>query len=163
MGLLILTRFDRKGARFDERSRFYEFSALYSSELRRRIDLAIAEIILSFTLVICYHPLQTKGTSNHGESFLLSDDEPNPQMAARTMMIQPPWRVVVAFLLGLGALLPACGSSPRSLSIKMVNPETQMTLMCNARDDLGANRDVLANVVETCARQLEARGFLRAK
>jgi hypothetical protein len=61
-------------------------------------------------------------------------------------------------------LLSSCSSQkPESLSIKMVNPETQMTLMCSARDDLGTERAVLANVVETCARQLEARGFVRAK
>ena len=63
----------------------------------------------------------------------------------------------------LAALLPACSSTPASLSIKMVNPETQMTLMCSARNDLGADRAVLATVVETCARQLEARGFVRTQ
>ena len=63
----------------------------------------------------------------------------------------------------LVALLPACSSTPTSLSIKMVNPETQMTLMCSARNDLGTDRAVLATVVETCARQLEARGFVRTQ
>ena len=63
----------------------------------------------------------------------------------------------------LSALVAACSSNPESLSIKMVNPQTQMTLMCSARDDLGADRAVLATVVEKCARQLEARGFVRAK
>ena len=63
----------------------------------------------------------------------------------------------------LPVLLSACSSSPASLSIKMVNPETQKILMCSARDNFGADRAVLATVVETCARQLEARGFVRAK
>ena len=61
------------------------------------------------------------------------------------------------------ASLTACSSNPESLSIKMVNPQTQMTLMCSARDDIGADRALLATAVETCARQLEAGGFVRDK
>lgn len=71
----------------------------------------------------------------------------------------PSWAAIALLI----ASLNACSSNPESLSIKMVNPQTQMTLMCSARDDIGADRAVLATVVETCARQLEARGFVRAK
>lgn len=71
----------------------------------------------------------------------------------------PSW-AAIALVIGS---LTACSSNLESLSIKMVNPQTQMTLMCSARDDIGTDRAVLATVVESCARQLEARGFVRTK
>ena len=56
-----------------------------------------------------------------------------------------------------------CGAfGERPLSIKMHNPDTNVTLNCAARDTGTQNRDVLADTVETCARQLESRGFVRA-
>jgi hypothetical protein len=43
----------------------------------------------------------------------------------------------------------------------MVNPKTKTTLMCTASDNRGGDTSALAAVVETCARQLESRGFVR--
>jgi hypothetical protein len=48
------------------------------------------------------------------------------------------------------------------MSIKMFNPKTQTTLMCAANDNRGGDTTALAAVVESCARQLESRGFVRA-
>jgi len=44
----------------------------------------------------------------------------------------------------------------------MFNAETNTTLNCEARDLGMADRNMLANSVESCARQLESRGFVRA-
>lgn len=65
---------------------------------------------------------------------------------------------------GVAICLAGCSSGPAPLSIKMFNPETKQTLNCNANDPLGrTEREVLASAVESCARQLEARGFVREK
>jgi len=102
-----------------------------------------------------------------GDIFYFRTDETKQQtetlIAYQRQLSDPHQLSSLAVIALLTALLPACSSNPESLSIKMVNPQTQMTLMCSARDDLGADRAVLAKVVETCARQLEARGFVRAK
>ena len=66
----------------------------------------------------------------------------------------------MAFVLVI--FVAACGASERPLSIKMHNPKTNVTLNCAARDTGSQNNEVLANVVETCARQLESKGFIRA-
>jgi hypothetical protein len=64
----------------------------------------------------------------------------------------------------IGIFLEACSSAPAPLSVKMYNPETNQTLFCNAGDPLArSDREVLADAVEGCARQLEARGFVREK
>jgi hypothetical protein len=61
-------------------------------------------------------------------------------------------------------LLSSCSSAPPPLSIKMVNQETNQTLACSARDESSrADPSVLAAAVETCARQLEANGFVRQR
>ena len=58
--------------------------------------------------------------------------------------------------------LVGCGSAgPRPLSIKMYNAEKNVTLDCAARDLGNADRNMLADTVETCARQLEKNGFVR--
>jgi hypothetical protein len=61
-------------------------------------------------------------------------------------------------------LLSSCSAGSAPLSIKMVNPETNQTLACSARDESSrADPAVLAAAVETCARQLEANGFVRER
>jgi predicted component of type VI protein secretion system len=73
--------------------------------------------------------------------------------------------ISTAVLLCLILVLSAAGcgaSADRPLSIKMHNPKTNVTLDCAARDTRNQNKDLLADVVETCARQLESRGFIRA-
>jgi hypothetical protein len=65
---------------------------------------------------------------------------------------------------GVAIFLASCSAGAAPLSIKMVNHETKQTLDCSAKDPLGrTNRELLASAVESCARQLEARGFVREK
>ena len=62
------------------------------------------------------------------------------------------------------AVIFGCSSGSPPLFIKMHNPETDQTLTCNASDRMGrADPTVLASAVESCAKQLEARGFVREK
>ena len=73
------------------------------------------------------------------------------------------WRRLSSSIL----LLPVfcgCGSTAAPLSIEMHNPETNQTLTCAARGQLTqADPTVLAAAVESCAKELESRGFVRAK
>jgi hypothetical protein len=70
-----------------------------------------------------------------------------------------------------GALLGAvagtaigCSSGQAPLVIHLYNPKTHQALTCSARDQrTGADASLLAGVVESCARNLEARGFIREK
>jgi len=65
---------------------------------------------------------------------------------------------------GLAIFLGGCSSGPAPLALKLYNPETKQTLDCHAKDPTGrTDREVLASAVESCARQLEARGFVREK
>ena len=59
------------------------------------------------------------------------------------------------------ALLGCSAAPERSLSIKMYNAEKNSTLNCTARDLGHADRKMLADSVESCARQLEKSGFVR--
>jgi hypothetical protein len=45
----------------------------------------------------------------------------------------------------------------------MYDPKTNTTLNCSAREAPGQNVEILYDAVETCARQLEARGFIRVE
>ena len=61
-------------------------------------------------------------------------------------------------------VLCGCGSAAAPLSIELYNPETNQALTCAARGELAqANSAALAAAVESCAKQLEARGFVREK
>src|SRR5262245_26338072 len=61
-------------------------------------------------------------------------------------------------------VLSACSSASPALVIKMYHPETKQRLTCAAKDDLKqGNTSALASAVETCARHLEAQGFVREK
>ena len=61
----------------------------------------------------------------------------------------------------LAAALVGCAAGERPLSIKMFNAKSNTTIDCTARDLGRADRDMLADTVETCARQLEKNGFVR--
>jgi hypothetical protein len=66
--------------------------------------------------------------------------------------------------IGVAIVLSGCSSAPPPLSIKMYNPETMQTIDCKASDELArADTTVLAAAVESCAKQLETRGFVREK
>jgi hypothetical protein len=55
-------------------------------------------------------------------------------------------------------------SSSAPLSITMEHPETKQTLVCAAKNQLArTDTGVLANAVESCARNLESRGFVRKR
>ena len=60
-----------------------------------------------------------------------------------------------------GAVI-ACRSAEAPLSIHMYNPKTHQALVCSARDP-SARYDtaLLAGAVESCAKSLEERGFVR--
>jgi hypothetical protein len=74
-------------------------------------------------------------------------------------------RLRLSWIGGALLLLSSCSSaSSAPLSIKMVNPETNQMLACSASDQFSrADPAVLAAAVETCARQLEANGFVRER
>ncbi len=57
-----------------------------------------------------------------------------------------------------------CSWRPAPLVIHMYNPKTHQALTCSARDQrAGSDASMLAGVVESCAKNLEARGFVREK
>jgi len=97
---------------------------------------------------------------NHGKFGFLAQtiliERPAPQ--ARVLQIAS----LLSLLAGAVLFLTACSSESSRLSIKMYHPETRQALTCAASDQLSrANSPVLAVVVETCAKQLEAQGFIR--
>jgi hypothetical protein len=59
-------------------------------------------------------------------------------------------------------LISGCTASDSPLSISLYNPKTGVQRTCSAKES--SSKDVLAlsNAVETCAKQLEARGFVRS-
>ena len=66
-------------------------------------------------------------------------------------------------VLTISLMCAGCGSSERPLAIRMYNPKSNQTLHCTARGQQGQDSTWLANAVESCARQLEANGFVREK
>ena len=54
----------------------------------------------------------------------------------------------------------ACAQA-EPLSITLVNPKTNSVMKCSAREGLAAHSVSLSGMVELCAKQLEARGFVR--
>jgi hypothetical protein len=67
----------------------------------------------------------------------------------------------VGSVIVLAVALSSCSSAEAPLAIRMYNPKTNQTLHCTARSESSTDSPVLASVVEACARQLEARGFVR--
>ena len=71
-------------------------------------------------------------------------------------------RVSRKTLIWFVAMVVACGCAQANpLSIKLMDPTTKSITTCSARE--GASKDIpaLSGAVEACARQLEARGFVR--
>jgi hypothetical protein len=54
----------------------------------------------------------------------------------------------------------ACAQA-EPLSITLVNPKTNTVMRCSARTSTGTQGVSLSGIVEICAKQLEARGFVR--
>ena len=96
---------------------------------------------------------------SHAENFLRTNQATWLQgikYRSKSAFLSLPY-VVVAIIFG-------CASGPPPLLIKMHNPETDQTLNCNASDRMGrSDPAVLAAAVESCAQQLEARGFVRER
>ncbi len=86
-------------------------------------------------------------------------------MKRKSARQRPPTRLTTVSFSATSAflvsLLFGCAVGPRPLSIKMFNAQTNTTLNCEARDLGRADRDMLADTVEACARQLERSGFAR--
>jgi len=72
-------------------------------------------------------------------------------------------KLFLTAIVSLVFTLAACSSAQPPMAIKMYHPETNQTLDCSARSTSGEYSSVLANAAETCARQLENKGFVRQK
>jgi len=97
---------------------------------------------------------------NHGKFEFLAQTNLIERPAPQACVLQ------IASLLSLFAgavsILTACSSAPPPLLIKMYHPETRQALTCTASDQRPhANSPALAAAVESCAKQLEAQGFIR--
>ena len=58
----------------------------------------------------------------------------------------------------------SCSNQPAPLSVKLEHPETGHSLTCAAKDQLGrTDNSMLARTVESCARALEQRGYVRQR
>jgi hypothetical protein len=56
--------------------------------------------------------------------------------------------------------LSGCGTT-NPLLIKLYHPKTNVVRNCAARESNSRNTQMLTDIVESCARQLEAHGFVR--
>jgi hypothetical protein len=66
-------------------------------------------------------------------------------------------------VLMVALMCASCTSTAPPLAIRMYHPGTHQTLHCTARGQPGQDSTLLGNAVESCARQLEANGFVREK
>ena len=66
---------------------------------------------------------------------------------------------IIALLIS-GELFSGCGAT-NPLSITLHHPKTNTLRKCAARESNARNTELLAGIVESCARQLEAHGFVR--
>ena len=68
--------------------------------------------------------------------------------------------IAIIVLLISSEVLSGCGAS-NPLSISLYHPKTNSMRKCIARESTAKDTEMLAGIVETCARQLEAHGFVR--
>jgi len=68
------------------------------------------------------------------------------------------------FLVGTAAavLFLSCTASNSPLSVALYNPKTGVQRTCSAKESSSKDVPALSNAVEMCAKQLEARGFVRS-
>jgi hypothetical protein len=66
---------------------------------------------------------------------------------------------IIALLISI-QFLSGCGRT-NPLSISLYHPKTNILRKCVARESNAKDTEMLAGIVETCARQLEAHGFVR--
>ena len=62
----------------------------------------------------------------------------------------------------LAVLISGCTTSDLPLSISLFNPKTGVKRTCSAKESSSKDVSVLSEAVEACAKQLEARGFIRS-
>jgi hypothetical protein len=58
-------------------------------------------------------------------------------------------------------LISGCVAADSPLSISLYNPKTGVQRTCAAKESSSKDVSALSSAVETCAKQLEARGFVR--
>ena len=68
---------------------------------------------------------------------------------------------IIALLIS-SQFLSGCGTT-NPLSITLHHPKTNALRKCAARESTAKNTEMLAGIVESCARQLEAHGFVRVR
>lgn len=59
-------------------------------------------------------------------------------------------------------LISGCSASSAPLSINLYDPATGMQQTCAAKESSSKDVSALSDAVEACAKQLEARGFVRS-
>jgi len=69
-------------------------------------------------------------------------------------------KLLIFFLLFAACYVSGCAAPP-NLSVQLVHPKTNTMRTCSARESTAKDIPMLSDAVEACARQLEARGFVR--
>jgi hypothetical protein len=67
------------------------------------------------------------------------------------------WLAVV-----LAAVISGCTATNAPLNITLHNPKTGAQRTCSAKESSASDVSALSAAVEACAKQLEARGFVRS-
>jgi hypothetical protein len=67
------------------------------------------------------------------------------------------WLAVIS-----AAAISGCTAADGPLNITLHNPKTGVQRTCSAKESSAADVSVLSTAVESCAKQLEARGFVRS-
>jgi len=71
-------------------------------------------------------------------------------------------KLLILFLLFAACYASGCAATP-NLSVQLYHPKTKAVQSCTARESTSKDIPMLTDAVETCARQLEARGFIRVE
>jgi len=76
--------------------------------------------------------------------------------------MSPTRRLLLLLPLFLACYASGCAATP-NLSVQLVHPKTNVVQNCTARESTAKDIPLLSSAVEACARQLEARGFIRVE
>jgi len=71
-------------------------------------------------------------------------------------------KLLTLLLLFAACYASGCAATP-NLSVQMYHPKTKVVQNCAARESTAKDIPLLSSAVEACARQLEARGFIRVE
>ena len=72
------------------------------------------------------------------------------------------FNIVVSVSMAASFILLGCSQS-YPLSITLMDPKTETVKTCSARESRNADIPMLSRIVEACAAQLEAHGFVRVE